>query len=494
MLDLIKLLFILPKKIPTSAVLAACIVFALFKNYFTPICGTDISHSFIWNGENGGNILFGAGIQPISSLADIFVSQCSYYATWSGRLVANFFTEFFLWIGKPAFNFANTFIFYVLLTEIFYISIKPLRSNRLSRWRLIYIFLALWICAPSFAATMFNLSGACNYLWMSVLQILFIFPYVSELAETLPAPKPSQKNSSKPVKIFFMIVVGFLAGLSNETGAIAVIFLAAFFIVATKIRGVLKLWQLAGLAALIAGFVIMFFAPGNFVRTNLVFSGQFQYGAEIFTTHLSGIFEKNFLREAVLFFPIIYLFGALISEGKLRKTFSEVYLQIVTAFTLASLLSLGLILFSPHFSERAGFSSTIFLIIASLCAVNLIIKEKLLQSPTLKKFVQTVGIFTMILGISTAAWGVSIDWSLLKQMRNQRHIINRHKNDELIVVPKIHSPSRYGEILADRTVIYYFTNLDWEITEDPKNFRNVEFARYHGVKNIVQSDNLSGIK
>ena len=225
MTDLLKILFFLPKKIPASAIFAACIGFALFRNYFTPLGGTDFAYSFIWNGANGGNIIFGVGSQPVSSFVDIFSSQWSHYLTWSGRIVAGFFSQFFLWIGKNAFNIANAFIFAVLLLEIFYISIKPTRSNRLSGWRLIYIFVALWLCVPSFSATIFNLSGACNYLWMSVLQIFFLLPFINSLSESLHEPKPSQKNFSSTIKILFIAVVGLLAGWSNETGAIATIFL-----------------------------------------------------------------------------------------------------------------------------------------------------------------------------------------------------------------------------------------------------------------------------
>ena len=117
-----------------------------------------------------------------------------------------------------------------------------------------------------------------------------------------------------------------------------------------------------------------------------------------------------------------------------------------------------------------------------------------MQSLPLKKFVQTTGILVMILGISTSALSVYVDWNLLKQVRNQRHIIRRHHDDTLIVIPKIHSANLHEELLTDRTALYYYTHCNWEITEDPQDFRNIEFARYYGIKNIIQSDYKNGIK
>ena len=61
-----------------------------------PICSDDWSYFFICGGA-----------ERISSVGDVFCSQCVHYMMWGGRFVAHCAVQFFLMFNKEWFNVAN---------------------------------------------------------------------------------------------------------------------------------------------------------------------------------------------------------------------------------------------------------------------------------------------------------------------------------------------------------------------------------------------------
>ncbi len=479
-------------KIPATAVFAAYVAFFALRNYFTPLTNDDYSYSFMWDGAHGGNVNKVATVyERISSFEDIWLSQWSHYFTWGGRTVAHTTDQFFLWIGKPAFDIASTFVFAVLLLSIYQITIKPMRWSRISARRLTYIFFGIWFCVPVFTETMLWMTGACNYLWMTTLQIIFLLPYINAFTESLPgdAKIVSAHRESSEIKFVFMIFAGIIAGWSNEAGAIATIFLAAFFIFFTKQRAGLQSWQVAGFVALVIGFLFMMFSPGNLARMSYAYD-TFRVDFGVMYQHLRTSIPPFVKYESVLFLPIIYLVYKYFGAGILRKKFDDVNFKIVVAFTSASIIVLAALLFSPEFPLRAGFPSPIFLIIASLTAVNIIVKEHLLESGFLKSVVVLACVFITALGVVSTVFSMSVDWKFLKQMRNRYHIIERQHDNDLVVVPKIHRVHSKADLLGARTAYYYYFHkvANSGISEDPNFYRNVEFARYYGLKQVKEED------
>ncbi|MBQ7453586.1 MAG: hypothetical protein IJS69_00810 [Selenomonadaceae bacterium] len=167
------------------------ILFAVFAGYFfvrttlLPLAHDDFCYAFIWDGEHGGNLSpmeIGSPEveyrQRVESFSDIIQSQWSHYFTWGGRVLAHTLIQFFLWIGKPYFNIANTVVFILLILVIINLANTWLK---ISRFALVWIFLCLNLFAAWSVNTMFWLTGACNYLWMSFFQLFFLTPYVKAL-------------------------------------------------------------------------------------------------------------------------------------------------------------------------------------------------------------------------------------------------------------------------------------------------------------------------
>ena len=306
------------------------------RNALLPLAADDFSYAFVWDGDHVGNILYGVSdtIERVDSIDDLIQSQWSHYETWGGRTPAHTLIQFFIWIGKEYFNVANTLMFVALIFLI-----ARLADVRLSTKNLLWIAFGLWLAVPEWISTMQWLTGACNYLWMGVAQLLFIYLIVRPRS---PSPIP---NSA------FLIPNCLLAGWSNEAGAIAALFVGGFFVVRQKN---FSPPVILGLIFFSIGFALMIFAPGNFVRTAHLFPDGFRLTTEILIEH-SKIFLEIIGRELILIVPLLFM------PSTAKKA---------APFLIAALLIPSAMMFSPVFKDYAGFASPIYLLIASTAALN----------------------------------------------------------------------------------------------------------------------------
>ena len=230
------------------------ILFATFAGFFLlrtilmPLAYDDYSYAFIWDGAHDGNLQMMMTGSPevetrerVDSLADIFDSMWSHYFTWGGRIFAHSLVQFFMWIGKPAFDVANTIVFILLV-----LSIIKLAAAQISRNVLLWIFFSLFILSVWSMTTLFWLTGSCNYMWMSLVQLIFLIPYVQAL-----------RTKNPPQKFWLVIPLGLMAGWSNEAGALATICLTIFFISLCKSQKIFRSWMTAGLIAAIISCAFM---------------------------------------------------------------------------------------------------------------------------------------------------------------------------------------------------------------------------------------------
>ena len=161
------------------------IIFAAFlgifflRNLLIPIIADDYSYAFIWDGDGLGNLLDGIDpnrLERVESFGDILYSQWQHYFTWGGRTIAHIFVQFFVWQGKIFFDVANVLVFAALTLLIFKVG-TGLTLREMNKTYMTFILAGLYFCAPSTIMTTIWLTGACNYLWMCTLEILFLLPF-----------------------------------------------------------------------------------------------------------------------------------------------------------------------------------------------------------------------------------------------------------------------------------------------------------------------------
>ena len=187
--------------------------------------------------------------------------------------------------------------------------------------------------------SLFWLTGACNYMWMSFFQLFFLTPYVKALR--------SGEAGNSILNFLLMILLGLMAGWSNEAGALATVCLTIFLVGMCKARGVFRVWMLAGLMALITGCAFMILAPGNFARLEFAHP-HFQYTIDIFFEHLAEGFDRVVAADFLALIPM-FIYFLRRKEGSL--TIAEI---LMLAFTAAGLLVPTVMLFSPEFNLRVS--------------------------------------------------------------------------------------------------------------------------------------------
>jgi len=446
------------------------------RNLLMPVIADDYSYAFIWDGAHWGNLIDGINpdnLHRVENFSDIFISQWSHYFTWGGRTVAHIFVQFFVWIGKIFFDFANVFVMTALIFLLYKISINLREINKIF---LLWILLGIYFCAPSLAITTIWLTGACNYLWMSCFEILFLLPFALNYWN-----KNFWRKDSR-LKIILMAVAGLIAGWSIEPGGALTVFVAFLFVINSWREKNLKSWQKIGFIFVCVGFAILIFAPGNFHRMELtntlepdeIIPPDEQFTLQMFLTNFVIGFLPVFLREAILFLPIIFYFAKARTTEKISK--------FILAFASASILCLLMMMCSPEFPERAGFPSTIFLLIASTVALKEIL-------PMLKKnFVNICAEILCVIFLLSSTGCILVEFDIKNQLDERDKIISLHKNDDLIIVPPLEIPAWSEIFLGTRT--WDNLTLWWggDLESDEKGNRGILFAKYHGLKKIVTTE------
>ena len=437
--------------------ISAFVIF-LAMNLLTPNFTDDYAYSFVWDGEHGGNFRNDIGdLQRIENFSDIFISQFSHWLTWGGRTVAHIFVQFFSWQGKLLFDFANAIIFSILALEIYFLGTGKIDFKNIDGKILVGIFFTMWFCLPEFFQTTLWMTGSCNYLWMAVFQFAFLIPFALKFF-----------NDKFKINTELIVLLGLLAGWSNEAGSAMILFITFFAIIYFLRRKKLERWMLAGFFAAIIGFAFLILAPGNFNREALD-SEELTFFEMLADNFLYG-FLPVMIGNLILLVPIILYF---LRGKKSSQTSLYIFAFFVTGIFLPCLLMIA-----PMFPARAAFCSPIFLIIASIVAI----KNISIQIP--KKILYAVGIFWIV----TIFYALAVDFSVHQQISERQEYISAHKNDEVITVQPIMLPIQFTEKIFWSWTLTEESRFYNDITPYMRINRNKTTAKHFGVKNIVADE------
>ena len=450
-------------------IFAAFLIIFFLRNLLAPFVADDYSYKFIWDGAGKGNLLNKIDpnrLQPVENFSDILFSQWQHYFSWGGRTVAHTLVQFFVTHEKIFFDVANVFVFAALVLLLFKVGTGlPLRKMRKSY--LILILAGIYFCAPSLIITTVWLTGTCNYLWMCTLEILFLLPFA------LKFRRENFWREPPPWSVPAMALLGLVAGWSIEPGAAVTIFVTLVFVVHFKREKNLQPWMKVGYIFLLVGCALLILAPGNFHRAELISDHLPPEKLQMLYANFVGGFLPVFLREIILFVPIIFYFVKAKTSPKVTK--------FILTFAAASVLSLAVMMCAPMFPERAGFPSTIFLLVASLAALKEILP--LVENFFLRR-IKIVTIFAAVWSMSLLGC-LYVEYSFHAQVEARIKIVAAHKNDDLIIVPPIELPAWSETFLGSRTWDKLTLLLGGDLKPYDFNNRNITFCRWYGLKKIV---------
>ena len=466
-------------RLPWQPVFVAALLIFFLRNLMLPIIADDYSYAFIWDGDGRGNLIDGLDpnrLERVESFADILYSQWQHYFTWGGRTIAHIFVQFFVWQGNLLFDVVNTFVFGAFVMLLFKVG-TGLNLRDMNKTYLLFTLAAIYFCTPSPIITTIWLTGACNYLWMSTAILLFLLPYAQ-------AYRQKSAADSSPVKIFVMAILGLIAGWSIEPGAVVVCLVTFAFVVHFRREKNLQPWMKVGFVFLVIGTAILLLAPGNVHRLELtnalepddIVPPDEQWTPQMLLTNLFVGFLPDFLREMILFVPIIFCFVKAHTSPAVKK--------FIATFAGLSIFVLLLMMCSPEFPERAGFPSTVFLLIASLAALKEILPQVTEICRHRIKAVTLAGI------IFAAVWTINllaclyVEYTLNGELAARDEYIQAHCHEDLITVKPLEIPDWIEPFLGTRT--WTELTLWWggDLEPAPDGNRNLTFAKYHGLKHI----------
>lgn len=452
--------------------------FMYILNSITPLLADDYFSAFLWPEKVRINDVSGEAIKRVSSLEDIYRCIKGYYFTWGGRVPGGAPVSFFIWQGKEYFNFLNAFLFTLLVVEVYWLSHEGKVTLNFNPSYIFGIFFALWTFNAKFIDTCLWLAGACNYLWMLVVVLGFLIPYVRNYFN---ANACSNSRKELTVGIFFL---GVLAGWSHETTNCWIILVLSYWLYVAYKKGELQLWKIAGYIGFCLGYALLIFAPGNFSRL------QMQQG----TSQL--VITSNLLHSKIVEFLIIFLFHFVIwyfiisfffKYNKYKDKFIQketgLYLSCALSFTIIAFGSGFTMFFIPSNGLRPSFLNLVYLIIAAALLFRLQEVNNYFFVKNLGAFfLKSVGCLYLIITISFSLWGSYINQCHLHELLVKVHERSRNLTNTVLEIPPPLTMKNNMWRLGSG-----FHLIPFPVSEDESHEFNKSFSYFYGIKGIKMS-------
>lgn len=449
------------KKIFIALLILSFLMVFVF-NYMTPMMTDDFS--------------YGVQARQANGFSDLLRQEYQQYMTWNGRSVVHLILRCFLAMPVMIFNICNSAAFIVLSLCMY----SLLTVRRRFDWFLyLCIQLGLWLYSVDFEQTILWETGACNYLWGSMIIMLFITAVhrISQNSE--------RKGAGTAVLAAAMFLFGIIAGWCNENtsgGALLYVLLCMLMLLtggaASKSAAKGRLGILAAAAAgNLAGLMLMIMSPGSHARA--AFSEELHTGLVGLLSRFLGItdnVDKYFF--TLLSAAAVLTILTLLQIRREEKTGSEVYLKAFLRpalfFFLFLATSYALILTAAT-QARAFFGAGIFLM---LCVLEL-------ASGCLQRH-EAGDSARLVIYSAASILTISFLFTYL-QCGAQLIRIHRDCNERIAYILEQKNAGMDDITVAQVHPAFYnsFSAIDeMELEEDPSFWTNVAMEEYYGVSAI----------
>ena len=347
-------------KTAIKIILFAIFISMLALNFLTPLIADDYSYALTYDHTRIKNII------------DIINYQSHHYMVWGGRSIAHGIAQIFLMFPKHIFSVFNSIIYIVVINLIYKIAKGKEKEDK--PYLLLGIHFILYFLTPVFGQTCIWLIGSCNYIWTMAIILALIYQFTNN----------SDKKDSL-IRIILMLLLGVLAGWTNENTSFGLIIILMSIIIINKInKEKLSKWKFSGLIGSIIGFATMILAPGNYVR-----SAEFVDNDFILVKWAKRFIDYT-MNICNYCLPIIIILVVLITIYIYNHKKINAY---VYAFILGSFFSVYSMLLSPSFPARSWFGVIVYLAIGALILaynldkINKVFKPILLDIIVITSFI-----------------------------------------------------------------------------------------------------------
>ena len=456
-------------------VLLIIFCFMYILNSLTPLLADDYFSAFLWPEGIRLNDVSHEAIKRISSFDDIYESLKGYYFTWGGRIPGGIPVPFFIWRGKEFFNPCNAFLFTLLVAEIYWLSHEGKVSLDFKPSYIFGIFFALWTFNVKYIDTCLWLAGSCNYLWMMVVVLAFLIPYIRNYFDA---------NTFRDCKTELTIGItflGILAGWSHETTNCWIIIVLSYWLYISYKKDEWQLWKITGYIGFCIGYALLIFAPGNFSRLQM----QQQTSRLILTSDLLNSklseFSIIFLFHFVIWYFIIRFF---FKYGRYKDFFNQkesgLYLSCALAFIIIAFGSGITMFFIPSSGLRPSFLNLVFLIISAALLFRLQeLNDYFFVDNHGALFLKSVGCLYLVVTMSFSLWGCYINRCYLNDILVQvREASNNSTGTFLEFKPPV---------TMQNDMWFYGSGIHLvplPVSTDESHEFNKAFSYFYGIKGI----------
>ena len=452
----------------SAIILTAIFIIMLAINYMTPLYNEDYFASFVWpmGVPNLGELP--ENTKRVSSIGDLLGGLKVYYFTGGGRVPGAIIGGVFTYWGKVIFNPFNSLVFILLIAEIYWLSHEGAITADFQPSKLIWIFFALWTFNGPFVGTYLWMSGATDYLWMQVVVLAFLIPYIQNYHDS---NLYSLQRKKLTIGMFFL---GILAGCSHETTICWLILVLFYWLYLCNKDNKLQNWKIAGFIGLCIGYGILILAPGNFTRLG---ETQHYMGSNERLAHVLYIMFFHFVLWYFIFKFILVcrkkiISGEAVNHYKLAKAF----LVIAVGSSVFNFLL-------PVSGWRPSFLSLVFLIITLSLLCRAQEKAQLtIISDAPKALMKGIASLYLIFSLLFCLYGDYGSWKYWNQMlahiETERSL---HPNDIVEIIPpdeKLNQSTLWHCLTMFRVI---FPPV---VSESETDRINKIVARYYGVKGI----------
>ncbi len=441
------------KKIVFYICIIAVFFMILAYNVFTPYLSDDLFYKMEVNRAN--------------SLWDLIKQQYGEYLSNSGRIIGQFNIRLSLIGSKMFFNIINSGMF-IALSMLIYGNIYGRKKH--DTYLFLFIVCLIWRYSVEFGQTVLWLSGACNYLWGSVIILSFVTFYRSRL----------NTDSDYGVGTALLcFIFGLAAGWCNENTSGGAFLLILLFTIINWVKRknenrkrILSYMVTAHLGVL-CGLAGMLLAPGIVKR------------AEVMSDNYSGLwgylsrFYKISMTVRELFFELLCLFIIVSIVAYIYKSKSLFLNRSLPFFIAAAATSYALIM-SPPPMDRAHFGAGIFLIIAFVQSFILIFIETDRKDKHLELFI--VGKYAVI--------SLLLLWLFFTYVENLVNLgrIYREENERIDIIQEVTASGEKTVVLPQYRVAFknrYSNAHASDMTADPDYWINLFYQSYYNAGRIV---------
>lgn len=350
-------------------------VFALNKLY--PVYADDWVYSLFYESDPH---------RRIHGFFDLIQSQYNHYLLWGGRTVAHTIAQILLMFDPIVQDIINTIALVVFIYMIYKLS--NIFNQTINGFLLLFVVSILWIFTDSmFFSSAIWITGSANYLWTSMIVLFFLYPFFRYMFCCI------KTIGNNKLLILFLGILGILSGWSNENTVFAIIFfLVCFFIFCRKFRLKIPQWTIVASICFLVGFVLLFIAPGNYVRldasnTEVGYTAPPEGFLEFVSYKLSNLFYTLkitytlYLTVFVLLLMFTFMF---LNKGQLHSSRNKKILFMAVLLILMSYIAAASMMAAPYISYRTlFFSNALLVIVAGLFFVEILKSIKLVHYASL---------------------------------------------------------------------------------------------------------------